>query len=163
MTNKFNMREELQRESKEASAAVSETKKERWDIVPREVSFTVTYDAPDGQCYVAELISIAPDAECRAIKARAYARLLNGLVPSMLPQEELLRLDALARAIAQTKQLPKWVEEWISCDNELLGNINRVLVEHETRFFRGNSIKSENGQIQPRVSINTALFEKAAP
>jgi len=157
---KLNLREELRNEQIAEQAAKPEAKLERFELVPKELSFTLSYDAPDGNCYVADLISIAPDGECRAIKARALARLLAGLSLSQLSRDEQMRMDAIARVIAQTKGLPDWVEQWMACDNELLANLNVIIGEHETRYFRGNSLKGEGDQGQPRVRINSPFSKE---
>jgi hypothetical protein len=160
---KLNLREELIQEATKQEEKLAPVQMERWELVDKELKFTVSYDAPDGNCYVTDLVSIAPDAECRMIKARAFSRLLNGLSVTQLSRDEQLRLEALARVISQVKQLPEWVEQWISCDNELLAYINSVVSEHETRYFRGNSVKGEAAQGQPRVRIDSPFTKAATP
>ena len=143
----------------EAPAPIQELKEERFELTPREVQFTVNYDAPDGSQISETLTSRVLDGDGRLAKTRVFNRLTSGLNLAVLPQEEELRLDAIARLAAQLVDLPEWLSDAMSMDNELLAHINTILVEHERRYFRGNAKKSEEGAVAPRVSIDSPFSE----
>ena len=132
---------------------------ERFELVPRSVSFDISYDAPDGQIYNETLISKVLDGDGRLSKTRVFNRLTGGMVMSSLPESEQLRIDALARVMTQLERLPQWVADWIGQDNTLLGNINTILVEHESRYFRGNAQKSEDNTPKIRVRIDSPFSQ----
>lgn len=133
---------------------------ERVELTPREISFSITYDAPDGKVYSTALTSVILNGDAKLAKTRIAMQLTRGLNPDNLPAEEKARVEYLSRCAVQLKDPPKWVLDSISEDNELLLSITQVLVEHEARFFRGNSRKSEADAVEKRVSISVPLFDK---
>lgn len=147
----------------EASADVSV---ERTPVVSRRHTFSVTYDAPDGQVYADDLHSVILDSDGRMTKTRVFNNLTQGMVVSSLTESEQLRLEALARLITQLDEAPDWVVKWAGEDLELLSDLNAALVRHENAYFRGNNRKGEGGALKPRISVDCSLLEStglAAP
>jgi hypothetical protein len=158
--NTLNLREMKQEAEKDEAPAVVSPKN---DLVPRSMPFTVEYDAPDGNHHKAELVSSILDGEKRNVRARLFIKLKNGLTEADLGEDESARLSALANIATQLDVLPEWVEYWCKQDNELLAYINAILMEHEYRYFRGNSAAGEDGERQPRIRVNAdALTKKPA-
>ncbi len=133
----------------------------RTDVVSRQMTFTVTYDAPDGVVYNDDLQSVILDSDGRMTKARVFNGLTRGMTVESLPESEHLRLDALARVITQIDNAPEWVLEWAGQDLDLLSELNAVLVRHENAYFRGNNRQGEGGALKPRISVDCALLEAA--
>jgi hypothetical protein len=136
---------------------------DRFELTPREISFSITYDAPDGKVYSTALTSVILNGDARLAKARIAMQLTRGLNPDGLPAEEKARVEYLSRAAVQLKDPPKWVLDSLSEDNELLLSITQVLMEHEARFFRGNARKGQADEVEKRVSISVPIFDKTAP
>jgi len=132
---------------------------ERSAVVPRRVSFSITYDAPDGNTFEEDLVSEVLDSDGRMAKARVLSALTRGVIAANLPEQEQLRLEALARVTVQLPDPPEWVLEWCGADIELLSEINNILVEHETRYFRGNNRQSGENTFEQRISISCSAFE----
>jgi hypothetical protein len=152
MSKKLDLRE-LKADAEKEPAAV-DAPKERFEVVSREIDFTITYDAPDGNTYNESLRSRVLDGDGRITKTRIFNRLTAGMIVTNLPQNEELRLEAISRVMAQLVEMPNWVAEWIGQDNDLLASLNAILVEHESRYFRGNSEKGEAGEVKSRISVN---------
>ena len=146
----------------EAPSPIQELKEERFEVIPREIQFTVNYDAPDGNHISETLTSRVLDGDGRLAKTRVFNRLTSGLNLKVLPHAEEMRIEAIARLAAQLVDLPEWLSEAMSMDNELLAHINTTLVEHEARYFRGNAKKGEDGQVTARVSIDSPFSEDKA-
>jgi hypothetical protein len=134
---------------------------ERVELTPREISFNIVYDAPDGNTYETALKSAVLNADGRLLKTKILTQLSRGMNPDLLPQDERVRLDYIARCAVQLKDPPKWLTDGIGEDNELLIQVVSVLLEHESRFFRGNSRKGGEGEIKTRVSVIVPAFDKA--
>jgi len=123
---------------------------DRFELTPREISFSITYDAPDGKVYSTALTSVILNGDARLAKARIAMQLTRGLNPDGLPAEEKARVEYLSRAAVQLK-------------DPLLLSITQVLMEHEARFFRGNARKGQADEVEKRVSISVPIFDKTAP
>jgi len=147
--------------AKNAEELVPTAQEERFDLTPREISFSLSYDGPDGKDYDAELKSRIMDSDGRLAKARVIAQLTRGLNPDLLGQEDRFRVEALGRISIQLIDPPTWVYDFTGQDLELLAHINRVLMEHETRYFRGNARQGESGEIKARVRSNIPAFAKS--
>ena len=78
--------EEVQ-QAKELPPAAADVE-ERVKLTPREIVFTIGYDAPDGTDYSAEIKSKVIDADGRLAKTRLLAQLTHGLNPDSLSQED---------------------------------------------------------------------------
>lgn len=151
-----------------AFADVSEAKKptlvpannsERVQLTPRVISFKIAYDAPDGKDYSADLESKVLDSDGRMAKMRVSAQLTRGLDLDHLSQEDLYRIDSLSRLAVQLVEPPKWLVEFAGMDLDLLIQINNILLEHETRYFRGNSRKGEGEALEERVRVSVPAFD----
>ena len=158
MSKKLDLRK-LKADAESAVVEVKQESEERTDVIPREVTFSLSYDAPDGEVYQDDVLSIILDSDGRLTKTRVFNGLTRGMIAGSLPESEQLKLDALARVLTQLKDPPDWVIKWAGEDMELLSHINAALVEHETRYFRGNNRKGEGGALKPRVSVDCALFK----
>ena len=147
------------RQIKEDAESFTEEKKTQ--VIDRKLTLSISYDAPDGETYQDDIVSEILTSDTRLTKTRVFNRLTQGMIVSTLPQGEQLRLEALARLVTQVKDAPAWVIKWAGEDMDLLSDLNAALVEHETRYFRGNSRQGEGGEIKPRILINSALSEEA--
>lgn len=153
-----------------AKAEVADAKKSptlgmnesRVELTPREIVFTVSYDSPEGKDLNASLKSRVLDADGRMAKMRIVAQLTRGVDVDQLSQEDHYRVDALARLSVQLLDAPEWVFEAAGMDLELLIKINSILLEHETRFFRGNTRKGEADTLKERVRTSVPAFDKKA-
>lgn len=134
---------------------------ERVKLTPREINFELAYDGPDGKDYTATLMSRVMDSDGRLAKARVVSSLTRGLNPDFLGQEDRFRVDALSRVSIQLIDPPTWVFDFTGQDLELLVHVNNILLEHETRYFRGNSRQSEEGEIKARVRSVVSAFEES--
>jgi hypothetical protein len=148
-------------EAAAVEASPADALDERTPVVPRDMTFTVSYDAPDGEVYAADLHSVILDSDGRMTKTRVMNGLTRGMTATTLPEGELLRLEALARVITQIKDAPEWVLDWAGQDLEFLSELNALLVRHENAYFRGNNRKGEGGALKPRISVDCPLFETA--
>lgn len=152
--------EEVQ-QAKELPPAAADVE-ERVKLTPREIVFTIGYDAPDGKDYSADIKSKVIDADGRLAKTRLLAQLTRGLNPDSLSQEDRYRFEALARAAVQLVEPPSWLIDAIGEDLELLISVNNILLEHENRYFRGNSRKGEGSSLKARVRTTVAAFNPDA-
>lgn len=152
MAKKLDLRE-LKADAEKEPTSV-DAPKERFEIVSREIDFTIKYDAPDGNTYNESLRSKVLDGDGRITKTRIFNRLTAGMVVANIHPNEELRLEAISRVMAQLVEMPAWVAEWVGQDNDLLANLNAILVEHESRYFRGNSEKGEAGEVKSRISVD---------
>lgn len=134
----------------------------REELTPREISFTLAYDAPDGKDLSTELVSKVLNADGRSAKARVYAQLTRGLNVEQASPEDRYRMDALSRIAVQLVEPPTWLVDAVGEDLELLVHVNNILVEHETRYFRSNARQGEAGKIESRVRSSVPAFEKKA-
>jgi len=141
------------------NSAVPANVEARVDLTPREIIFTVSYDSPDGEDFAAEIKSVVMDADKRLQKTRVLAQLTRGLNVDALPAEDRYRFDALSRVACQISEPPEWVIKFIGMDIELLINLNNILLEHETRYFRGNARKGEGEEVKSRVRTSVPAFK----
>jgi len=133
----------------------------RVKLTSREISFEVSYDAPDGTDYTSNLVSKVMDTDGRLAKARVVSSLTRGLNPDSMGQEDRFRIEALARLSIQLIEPDEWVLTFTGQDVELLIHINNILLEHETRYFRGNARKSQDDKIQARIRSTVTAFTEA--
>lgn len=159
MSNTLNLREI---KAAETAQPVPPSVVKRHPVVPREVTFKVEYDAPTGESFSSELTSKVLNGEGRILKTRVLSRLIGNINVDNVSPDELARLEALARASIQLVNAPEWVDEWCAQDNQLLAGINAVLVEHENRFFRGNSPEGQADARDARVRVASAFSSEAA-
>jgi len=132
----------------------------REELTPREIKFTLEYDAPSGEDLSAELTSKVLDADGRLARSRVFNQLSRGMVFEALSQEDKYRIDALSRMAVQLQDAPQWVIDAAGEDIDLLVYINNTLMEHESRYFRGNTRTSSEGEVKPRVRVSVPTFEK---
>ena len=126
------------------------------------MEFTIEFDAPDGKNHTQKLVSRIMDGDDRLTQQRVIQKLCAGVLFDNLAYAERLRIEALSRCLTQIKDVPEFISNWIGEDDQLLSEINRILVEHETRYFRGNARKGADGSAEKRVSITcSALSEDA--
>jgi hypothetical protein len=149
----------LKEDAEAIITAPDEVIEERTPVVSRKLTFDVTYDAPDGNSYTDTLQSVVLDSDGRLTKTRVYHGLTQGMIASSLPESEQLRLEAMARLVAQLNDPPEWVLDWAGQDLEFLSELNSMLVRHENAYFRGNIKKNRSGEEQPRISINCTALE----
>lgn len=130
------------------------------ELTPRTLSFSISYESPDGDTFQDTLYSTIMDGDGRLTHQRVIQKLAQGMQFDNLAYAERLRIDALSRAVVQLKDAPEWVTTWIAQDDQLLADINNVLMEHESRYFRRSDSASEGNERKRRVSIDCALFAK---
>lgn len=139
-----------------------EASAERFELLPRELEFNIEFSAPDGKIYNEVLTSQIMDGDDRLTQQRVIQKLCAGVLFDNLAYAEKLRIEALSRCLTQIKDVPDFVAKWVGEDDQLLSELNRILVEHETRYFRGNARKSSEGEVEKRISITcSALSEDA--
>lgn len=148
------------REVVEDARNYEEVSSSKFDLIPRELNFEIRFDAPDGKSYNEKLISKIMDGDDRLTQQRVIQKLCSGVLFDNLSYAEKLRIDAISRALTQIKDVPDFIAHWIGEDDQLLAEINEILVEHETRYFRGNARKSPDGSAEKRVSITCSAFSE---
>ncbi len=164
MSKKLNVDlRDLARQAEEQVAAskeeqVATSKEERYPLTPRAVSIAIEYQAPNGTDYTADITSTILDGDARQAKTRVLAQLTRGLNPDTLISEDRYRYEALSRLVTQVKDAPEWLLESAGEDLELLVYVTGLLVEHETRYFRGNTNKGEEGEGAGRVRATVPAF-----
>lgn len=151
------------REVVEESRNYEEVSTPKFDLIPRELEFEIEFDAPDGKSYNQKLVSKIMDGDDRLTQQRVIQKLCAGVLFDNLSYAERLRIDALSRCLTQIKEAPDFISEWIGEDDQLLAEINTILVEHETRYFRGNARKGADGSAEKRVSITCPALSKDEP
>lgn len=128
--------------------------------VTRTHEFTVSYEAPDGLTYRAQLLSQIMDADERILVARIAAQ--RAAVPwAQLPSAHAARIWAIATLAVQLRDPPAWVSEWALVDDALLFNIFDVLTAHESFFFGGDASESGATPSKPRVVVDTSLAARS--
>jgi hypothetical protein len=137
---------------------ISTPDEKRVTLTPREITFELDYDAPDGTDYTSNLVSKVMDTDGRLAKARVVSSLTRGLSSESLGQEDRFRIEALGRLSIQLIEPDEWVLNAAGEDIELLIHINNILLEHETRYFRGNTRKSHDDKIQARIRSTVTAF-----
>ena len=135
----------------------------KFDLIPRELEFELHFDAPDGKSYCEKLISKILDGDDRLTRQRVIQKLCSGVLFDNLSYPEKLRIEAISRVLTQVKDVPDFVSQWLGEDDQLLAEINEILVEHETRYFRGNARKSASGSPEKRVSITCSALSEDEP
>lgn len=140
-----------------AANTAAEVEVTRTPVVARNIKFTLTYDAPDGSVYTDEIESVVMDSDGRMTKTRVYTGLVRGMIN--IPDDEMMRIDALARMMAQIPTPPDWLLDWAGADIELLSEVNAILVRHENAYFRGNNRKGTDDEIQARIHIDCPLLK----
>lgn len=147
-------------EAKQQEDVIQPVDEKRVQLTPRDITFCVSYDGPDGVDYSADLTSKVMDSDGRLAKARVIAQLTRGMNPDTLGQEDRYRVEALARISIQLVEPPKWIYDFTGQDVELLVHINNILMEHENRYFRSNARQSEEGEIKARVRSVVSAFDE---
>lgn len=132
---------------------------ERYELTPREVTISLEYQAPDGVDYSADITSAILDGDARQAKTRVLSQLTRGVNLETMTQEDRYRYEALSRLVTQVKEPPEWLLEFAAEDLELLVYVTGLLVEHETRYFRGNTYKSETAEGAGRVRATVPAFK----
>lgn len=140
-----------------------EVSSEKFDLLPRELEFDISFDAPSGESFSQKLTSKIMDGDDRLTQQRVIQKLCSGVLFDNLSYAEKLRIDAISRVLTQIKEVPDFLAQWIGEDDQLLAEINTTLVEHETRYFRGNARKSTDGKAEKRVSITCPALSEDAP
>jgi hypothetical protein len=135
----------------------------RVDLTPREIVFSLEYDAPTGDDRKAEVKSRILDADGRIAKTRVLHNLTRGMNPDYLSQEDRWRLESLARCSVQIIDPPEWLFQAVGEDAELLAEVVNVLIQHENRYFRGNARQSEGDTVTPRVRCRVPAFDEPSP
>jgi len=135
---------------------------ERYPLTSREITISLEYQAPDGVDYSADIKSIILDGDARQAKTRVLAQLTRGLNPDNLVAEDRYRTEALSRLVTQVKDSPEWLLNFAAEDLELLVYITGLLVEHETRYFRGNTTEDKDGEGAGRVRATIPAFNQTS-
>jgi len=161
---KVDLREIANKAEEEVAAskqdAITSPTAKRYPLTPRDISIALEYQAPDGVDYSADIKSIILDGDARQAKTRILGQLTRGLNPDNLGAEDRYRTEALSRLVTQVKDAPEWLLKFAAEDLELLVYITGLLVEHETRYFRGNTTESKEGEDAGRVRATIPAFNK---
>lgn len=158
MSKSIDLRQLREDAAAEAAPPVTTTKHK---VVEREHSFSITYDAPDGQTYSADLVSRILDGAGRLLRAKVGARLLNGMSSSSMSKDDIARIEALAQVSVQLVDIPEWLDTWVAQDDVLLVQLHSLLMEHEYRYFRGNTPEGANDERVARIRLDSALLKAA--
>lgn len=140
----------ISEDKKQAEEVVAKVKKQ---FVDRELKFEVSYEADDG-LKKATLVSKILDSEGRLRQDKVLMRLCDGYPYDDYPTETKTRFQCIARVVAQLKDAPDWVLEAAGSDLEFCYHLASRLVEHETRYFRDDSIASGGKEKPQRFSID---------
>lgn len=146
------------REMKEKAS--TEAIEEPVKLTPRVLTFSLTYNAPNGKTYQDTFESKVMDGEARLIKGRVFSQLMRGMTLETIPLDERLRLEAISRTVAQLVDAPDWFNTWCVQDVELLKEVNDLLLDHENRFLYSNHRKSKEGETEKRISLYCPALEK---
>lgn len=126
-------------------------------LIPREISVNLKYTAPDGQMYECNLISRIPDGDERMIIDRRVAS-LSGVSWNTLSEYARARCEGLALISVQARNIPDWLNEWVTQDDTLLFNVKGVCERHALVYFRPSNPASEEEEGEPRVSISSGQY-----
>lgn len=135
----------------------------RVKLTPREIIFSVEYDSPAGEDLKTEVKSRILDSDGRIAKTRVMHNLTRGMNPDYLAQEDRWRMESLSRCSVQIVDPASWLFEALGEDDQLLAEVVNVLIQHENRYFRGNTREGEGDTVAPRVRCRVPAFDEPSP
>jgi hypothetical protein len=121
-------------------------------LTARRKTFSVTYNAPDGQTHTDVLVSQIMNADER-IRCSQRCAAVAGVPWAHLPTTEQARIIALMTVAFQIQAPPKWFERWMMEDDQLLFAVFRGCQAHTDAYFLGDNGEGTEGPIKPRVVI----------
>lgn len=104
-------------------------------LVPREITLTLNYLAPTGERYETVLVSRIPNGDERMLIDRRTA-MLAGAQWDNLSEYAKLRCSALALVSVQVRDIPDWLNQWITEDDDLLWTVRGECERHSAGWFR---------------------------
>ena len=122
-------------QTEQAAQEPVEQEQERVELVPREITLTLSYLAPTGQKHNAVLVSRVPNGDERMLIDRRTA-VLSGAHWDHLSEYARLRCSALALVSVQVRDIPDWLNQWITEDDELLWTVRGECERHSAAWFR---------------------------
>lgn len=120
-------------------------------LVPREITLTIKYTAPDGQTYHEPIRSRVLSGEERLLVERRTA-LLAGAPWDQLSEYARARITALALVSVQLRDIPDWLNQWLAEDDDLLFTLRGEVERHSSAWFLGALGASGTDASASRVS-----------
>jgi len=124
-------------------------------LVPREITLNVRYTAPDGQVYDEPIRSRVLSGEERLLVERRSA-LLAGAPWDHLSEYARARITALALVSVQLRDIPDWLNQWLSEDDDLLFTLRGEVERHSSAWFLGAMGEGGADKSASRVSCDSS-------
>ena len=131
-----------------------EQTEEQVTLVPREITLTLNYLAPTGAKYQAVLVSRVPNGDERILIDRRTA-VLSGAHWDHLSEYARLRCSALALVSVQVREIPDWLNQWLTEDDELLWTVGGECERHSSAWFRSALGSRAGDETATRVSCSS--------
>lgn len=103
-------------------------------LVPREITLNIRYTAPDGVQYQEPIRSRVLSGEERLLVERRTA-LLAGAPWDHLSEYARVRISALALVSVQLRDIPDWLNQWLTEDDDLLFTLRGEVERHSSAWF----------------------------
>ena len=129
-------------------------------LIPREITLTLSYTTPTGERYDSAVRSRIPDGDGRMMIDRRVA-ILAGVPWSQLSEYAQARITALATVSVYLVDMPDWVNQWIQEDDDLLFTLRGEVESHALAWFRSVMGESATDEEASRVSISTSYASTA--
>mgnify|MGYP003110106286 CR=1 FL=1 len=126
-------------------------------LIPREMNVNLKYTSPDGVVHECTLVSKIPDGDERMLIDRRTAS-LAGVSWNTLSEYARARCEGLALISVQVRNIPDWLNEWVTQDDDLLFNVKGVCERHSLVYFRSNRTESEGEEATPRIQVHAGDF-----
>lgn len=123
-------------------------------LIPREITLNLQYLAPTGEQYNTVLVSRVPNGDERMLIDRRTA-MLGGAHWDHLSEYARLRYSALALISVQVRDIPDWLNQWITEDDDLLWTVRGECERHSSAWFRSALGQGEDGEVRSRVSCTS--------
>lgn len=123
-------------------------------LIPREISLNLNYLSPTGERYTSVLVSRIPNGDERMLIDRRTA-VLSGTSWETLSEYARLRHSALALVSVQIRDIPDWLNQWITEDDELLWAVRGECERHSSAWFRSALGESATDETARRVSCTS--------
>ena len=121
-------------------------------LIPREITLSLNYLAPTGERYSAALVSRVPNGDERMQIERRASILAGGVQWESLSEYARLRCAALALISVQVRNIPDWLNQWITEDDDLLFAVRGEVERHNVAWFRSALGESATDATASRVS-----------
>lgn len=123
-------------------------------LVPREIALTLNYLAPTGEKYQTVLVSRVPNGDERMLIDRRTA-MLAGAQWEHLSEYARIRCSALALVSVQLREIPDWLNQWLTEDDELLWTVRGECERHSSAWFRSALGSCAGDETASRISCSS--------